>query len=141
MKKEETIQNYLEAVYITSLDKGTVRAIDLANYLGFSRPTVSIALRQLESDGYIEINDNAIELTEQGKNIALTMYERHEYIARILMKLGVDKKTAYEDSCLIEHDLSAESFAAIKDAVFVGAGTCLPRDTDPAVGAGRARSE
>lgn len=116
MKKEETIQNYLEAVYITSLDKGTVRAIDLANYLGFSRPTVSIALKQLESDGYIRNNDNAIELTEQGEQIALTMYERHEYIAKILMKLGVDKKTAYEDSCLIEHDLSAESFAAIKKA-------------------------
>ncbi len=116
MKKEETIQNYLEAVYITSLDKGTVRAIDLANYLGFSRPTVSIALKQLESDGYIVNNDNAIELTEQGRQIALTMYERHEYIAKILMKLGVDKKTAYEDSCLIEHDLSAESFAAIKKA-------------------------
>ncbi len=116
MKKEETIQNYLEAVYITSLDKGAVRAIDLANYLGFSRPTVSIALRQLETDGYIEVVNNAIELTEKGKEIAMTMYERHEYIARILMKLGVDKKTAYEDSCLIEHDLSAESFAAIKKA-------------------------
>lgn len=116
MKKEETIQNYLEAIHITSLDKGTVRAIDLANYLGFSRPTVSIALKQLESDGYIEVNDNAIELTQSGKKIALTMYERHEYIARILMKLGVDKKTAYEDSCLIEHDLSEESFEAIKKA-------------------------
>ena len=116
MKREETIQNYLEAVYITSLDKGTVRAIDLANYLGFSRPTVSIALRQLENDGYIEVVDNAIELTEVGKNIATMMYERHEYIARILMKLGVDEKTAYEDSCLIEHDLSTESFEAIKKA-------------------------
>ena len=116
MKKEETIQNYLEAVYITSLDKETVRAIDLANYLSFSRPTVSIALKQLETDGYIEINDNAITLTEKGRKIAMTMYEHHKYIARILMKLGVDKKTAYEDSCLIEHDLSSESFEAIKKA-------------------------
>ena len=108
-------QDAHEAIRPTSsLDKGTVRAIDLANYLGFSRPTVSIALRQLESDGYIEINDNAIELTEQGKNIALTMYERHEYIARILMKLGVDKKIASEDACRIEHVISKESFEAIK---------------------------
>ena len=116
MKKEETIQNYLEAIYITSLEKDNVRAIDLANYLGFSRPTVSIALRQLEKDGYIKVDENIITLSEKGLKIAVTMYERHEYIARILMKLGVDKKTAYEDSCLIEHDLSAESFAAIKKA-------------------------
>ena len=116
MKKEETIQNYLEAIYITSLEKGSVRAIDLANYLQFSRPTVSISVKQLEKDGYITVENNAIILTETGKQIATTMYERHEYIARILMKLGVDKTTAYEDSCLIEHDLSSESFAAIKKA-------------------------
>ena len=116
MKKEETIQNYLEAIYIVSLEKSNVRAIDLATYLNFSRPTVSIALRQLENDGYIKVDDSSITLTEEGMKIATTMYERHEYIAKILMKLGVDKDTAYEDSCLIEHDLSVESFEAIKKA-------------------------
>ncbi len=116
MKKEETIQNYLEAIYIISLKKDKVRAIDIVNYLNYSRPTVSIALKHLEIDGYITAKDNIIKLSDTGKEIALTMYERHEHIAKILMKLGVDEKTAYEDSCLIEHDLSAESFAAIKKA-------------------------
>ena len=116
MKKDETIQNYLEAIHIISLDKDNVRAIDIANYMNFSRPTVSIALKELERDGYIEIEDNNILLSEKGKNVAMTMYERHEYIARVLIKLGVDEKTAYEDSCLIEHDLSAKSFEAIKKA-------------------------
>ena len=116
MKKEETIQNYLEAIHIISIKNRNVRAIDVANYLGFSRPTVSIALRELEESGYIKVNNNIITLSEKGKQIATTMYERHEHIAKILMKLGVDEKTAYEDSCLIEHDLSAESFAAIKKA-------------------------
>ena len=116
MKKDETIQNYLEAIHIISLDKDNVRAIDIANYMNFSRPTVSIALKELERDGYIEIEDNNLLLSDKGKNVAMTMYERHEYIARILMKLGVDEKTAYEDSCLIEHDLSIESFEAIKRA-------------------------
>ena len=116
MKKEETIQNYLEAIYIISLKKDKVRAIDIVNYLNYSRPTVSIALKHLEIDGYITTKDNIIKLSDTGNEIALTMYERHEHIAKILMKLGVDEKTAYEDSCLIEHDLSAESFAAIKKA-------------------------
>ena len=82
--------------------------------MNFSRPTVSIALRELERDGYILIEENSISLTEKGKEVATTMYERHEYIARVLMKLGVDEKTAYEDSCLIEHDISRQSFEAIK---------------------------
>lgn len=116
MKKSETIQNYLEAIHIISLKKKTVRAIDVANYMSFSRPTVSIALKELERDGYIAVDGNNIELTDKGRNVALTMYERHEYIAKVLIKLGVDEKTAYEDSCLIEHDLSAESFEAIKKA-------------------------
>ena len=116
MKRDETIQNYLEAIHIISLDKENVRAIDIAKYLGFSRPTVSIALKELERDDYIRIEENNIILSEKGKEVAMMMYERHEYIARILMKLGVDEKTAYEDSCLIEHDLSSQSFEAIKKA-------------------------
>ena len=116
MKRDETIQNYLEAIHIISLNKENVRAIDIANYLGFSRPTVSIALKELERDDYIRIEENNIILSEKGKEVAMMMYERHEYIARVLMKLGVEEKTAYEDSCLIEHDLSSQSFEAIKKA-------------------------
>lgn len=116
MKKDETIQNYLEAIFITSLQKDSVRAIDIANYMGFSRPTVSIALKQLETENFIKIEDNNIYLTNQGKTVARKMYERHEYIAKVLIHLGVSKKQAYEDSCLVEHDLSQESFNAIKKA-------------------------
>jgi len=116
MKKNETNQNYLEAIYILSLEKEKVKAIDICNYLGFSRPTVSIAIRDLEKTKYIELDGYDILLTEEGKRIAEEMYERHEYIAKILMKYGVSKQTAYEDSCLIEHDLSEESFNAIKEA-------------------------
>ena len=116
MKKNETIQNYLEAIYITSLNKNSVRAIDIVNYLHFSRPTVSIALKQLENDGFINIKNNLIKLTNKGVDVAKLMYERHEYIAKVLMSLGVSKDQAYEDSCLVEHDLSEESFDAIKKA-------------------------
>lgn len=116
MKKNETIQNYLEAIHIISLQKEKVRAIDIVNYLHFSRPTVSIALKQLEDEGYINIENNIIKLTNQGNSVARNMYERHEYIAKILIQLGVSEKQAYEDSCLIEHDLSDESFEAIKKA-------------------------
>ena len=116
MKKSETIQNYLEAIYITSLNKKNVKAIDIVKYMGFSRPTVSIALRQLEDQGYINVDNNNILLTDKGQDEALRMYERHEYIAQLLIKLGVNKETAYEDSCLVEHDISTETFEAIKKA-------------------------
>lgn len=116
MKKNETIQNYLEAIHIISLKKEKVRAIDIVNYLHFSRPTVSIALKQLEDDEYIINENNVIKLTDKGKEVANNMYERHEYIAKMLISLGVSEKQAYEDSCLIEHDLSDESFEAIKRA-------------------------
>ena len=116
MKKDETIQNYLEAIYILSLEKEKVRAIDIVNYLHFSRPTVSIALKQLENNKYINIDSNIICLTEKGKKEAIKMYERHEYIAKLLINLGVNKNQAYIDSCLIEHDISEETFKAIKKA-------------------------
>lgn len=116
MKRNETIQNYLEAIHIISLNKKDVRAIDVAKYLNFSRPTVSIALKQLEDDGFITLDANTIKLTNKGNEVANKMYERHEYIAKILISIGVSEKQAYEDSCLIEHDLSEESFEAIKKA-------------------------
>ncbi len=115
MNKAETRQNYLEAIYIISKQNGYVRAIDIAEYLGFSRPTVSIAIRQFKEEGYIDTTANEIKLSEQGIMEAKKMYERHELIADILMKLGVERDIAYQDSCLIEHDLSDESFAAIKN--------------------------
>lgn len=115
MKKNETVQNYLEAIYILSLEKD-VRSIDIARYFEFSRPTVSIALKELETSGFIRFEDNKIILTRSGKKIALSMYERHEYIANLLMKLGVSREQAYKDSCLIEHDISTETFNAIKKA-------------------------
>lgn len=116
MKKSETIENYLEAIYILSLKKKSVKAIDVVNYLGFSRPTVSIALKNLENDGYVKINGFDISLTDEGLKVAKSTYEKHELIAKVLISLGVSEEVAYHDSCLIEHDLSDESFKAIKKA-------------------------
>ena len=116
MKRSETIQNYLEAIYMISMKKDVVKAIDVVEYLGFSRPTVSVALKELTEDGYITVEKYNVKLTPKGEKEAREMYERHEYIAQILMKLGVDEDTAYHDSCLIEHDISAETFRAIKEA-------------------------
>ena len=115
MNKNETRQNYLEAVYIIEKEKGYARSIDVAEYLGFSRATVSIALKQFQTEGYIATIKNNITLTEKGKLEAEKMYERHELVADMLIRLGVPKDIAYHDSCLIEHDLSDESFAAIKE--------------------------
>ena len=114
MKKDETIQNYLEAIYFLSQEKDIVRAIDIVNYMHFSRPTVSIALKELEKSNYIKISTNNIILTKKGEEIARVMAARHMYIAKVLMKLGVSEKIAYADSCLIEHDISDETFEALK---------------------------
>lgn len=110
----ETIENYLEAIHILTLQNTCVRAIDIAQYLNYSRPTVSVALKNLQAEGYVNIDNNLISLTTTGLNLAISTYERHELIAKILIDLGVDKDIAYEDSCKIEHDLSEESFNAIK---------------------------
>ena len=114
MKKDETIQNYLEAIYFISKEKKIVRAIDIVNYLHFSRPTVCVALKQLEKDGYVKVSTNNITLTKKGEEIAKVMAARHMYIAELLINMGVSEETAYADSCLIEHDISDETFEAIK---------------------------
>ena len=114
MSRNETIENYLESDLILSETKNPIRAIDIADYLSFSRPTVSIALKQLSADGYITINNNNISLTKEGLKIASKMYERHRLIGKLLIHLGVEENQAYEDACLIEHDISSESFNALK---------------------------
>lgn len=117
MNKDETRQNYLEAILITAKTNPEVRAINIAEYLGFARATVSVALKNLKNEGYIDIKDNIIKLLDKGKKEAEMIYERHEVIAQVLISLGVDEAVAYEDSCKIEHDISEETFAAIKNHI------------------------
>ena len=115
MAVSEAIENYLETIYILSQQQSEVHAIDICSYLSYSRPTVSIVLRQMREHGLVTVNeDNHIYLTEEGMKIATHVYERHEVLTRMLMRLGVSKETALRDACKIEHDLSDETFEAIK---------------------------
>ena len=113
MKTYESKEDYLETILLLS-KKGKVRAIDIVNELHYSKPSVSIAMKKLKEDGYIEITNNIITLTKEGLDIANKVYERHEIIANALMSLGVSKEVALNDACKIEHDLSEETFNAIK---------------------------
>ncbi len=116
MQIKESAENYLEMILILSKKHGFVRSIDIANEMGFTKASISIAMKRLREDAYIIVeHDGAIHLTEKGENIAMKVYERHQLIAKILMALGVDEETAYEDSCKIEHDLSQKSFEKIKE--------------------------
>lgn len=111
----EAAENYLETIYMLRRRKGSCRSIDVASELGYSKPTISIMMKNLRENGYIRIDEGGeLILTEAGMEIALRMYERHEIIARGLMMLGVNEETAYHDSCKIEHDISDETFCAIK---------------------------
>ncbi len=115
MKIQESAENYLEAILILGQRNGTVRSIDVANELGFSKPSVSIAMKNLRENGYITVDESGlISLTDKGRDIAETIYERHTLLSDWLIRLGVDEKTAVQDACRMEHVISAESFAAIK---------------------------
>lgn len=116
MQIKESAENYLETILVLSKKNGSVRSIDIANELNFTKASISVAMKRLREDKYIIVNqDGTIHLTEKGNGIASKVYERHQIIAEILVALGVDKKIAYEDSCKIEHDLSPESFEKIKE--------------------------
>lgn len=116
MKIKESAENYLETILMIKKEKGCVRSIDIANHLGFSKPSVSVAMKAFREEGYVTVDiDGNISLTEKGIKIANKVYERHEIIAKALMGLGVSKETAYEDSCKIEHDISEETFEKIKE--------------------------
>lgn len=115
LKIQESAENYLETILILGQKNGNVRSIDIAHELEFKKPSVSVAMKNLRENGYIRVDDNGfITLTESGRQIAETMYERHLLFSRWLMDLGVNEKTAVEDACKMEHVLSQESFNAIK---------------------------
>ena len=118
MKILESAENYLEAILMVREEKGAVRSIDVVNHLGFSKPSVSVAMKHLEADDLIRRDgDGYICLTESGEEIARMIYERHNLLTDIFVRLGVDPETAREDACKIEHDISPESFKAIKKLV------------------------
>ncbi len=106
---------YLETIYLLTSQSDSVRALDIAEHMGFSKPSVSRALKLLVNDGYIVIDKNGyISLTDAGKAVSGKIFERHTLLTKALMMLGVDEKTAAEDACRIEHHISDESVTAIK---------------------------
>lgn len=115
MKIQESAENYLETILTLKNKNGAVRSIDIANELGFSKPSVSVAMKNLRENGYIEVDSSGyITLLDSGRQIAEKIYERHTTLSKWLVSLGVDAKTAAEDACRIEHIISSESFEAIK---------------------------
>jgi len=111
----ESVEDYLETIFMLSKDGGTVRSIDIANELEFSKPSVSIAMKNLRESGYINVKSGGlIELTQSGREIAQRVYERHKLISDWLIYLGVDRKVALRDACKMEHGLSEESYLALK---------------------------
>ena len=106
---------YLETIFVLQEKKSGVRSLDIAEHMGFSKPSVSRAVKLLKGAGYIDIDkDGFITLTAEGRKLAAKMYERHTLLTQMLVHLGVDKETASEDACRIEHEISDASFAAIK---------------------------
>ncbi len=116
MELHESQEMYLETILRLSEKKEFVHAIDVANELGFSRPSVSIAIKALKENGYIEVlNNQALLLTEKGKNVANGVFEKHKVLTELLVRFGVNQTTAEEDACKIEHIISEETFNKIKE--------------------------
>ena len=115
MTVRESGEMYLEAILVLAKKSGYVRSIDVSEYLGYSKPSVSRAMGILREGGYILVEkDGAITLTDSGKKLAEMIYERHTVLSELLIRLGVVEKTATDDACRIEHVISDESFQAIK---------------------------
>ncbi len=118
MKILESAENYLEAIHVLSKENGQVRAIDIVHYLGFSKPSVSIAMKQLETNGYISRDeDGHISLTDEGLEIAVSVVERHELLTELFMTVGVPEETAKDDACKVEHHISQETFECLKSKI------------------------
>ena len=115
MALHESAEMYLETIYQLSLSLQSVRSVDVAEALGYSRPSVSRAVGLLKQDGYLETDDDGfLVLTDLGRSTAAKIYERHNVLSAALIALGVDKKTAVEDACRIEHVISDTSLEAVR---------------------------
>ena len=114
-KPQESVENYLETILILTQNNNRVRSVDIANELGYSKPSISVAMKNLKASGYILMETNGdIILTETGQKIAQRIYDRHTLISEWLISLGVNKKTAIQDACKMEHGISEESFLAMQ---------------------------
>ncbi|MEA4832797.1 MAG: metal-dependent transcriptional regulator [Oscillospiraceae bacterium] len=119
MHIQESGEMYLETILILSKRSSSVRAIDVGEYMGYSKPSVSRAIGLLKEGGFVTVeNEGFLTLTEEGKEVAKKTYERHTLLTEAFIKLGVDKDVAAEDACKIEHDISNETFDAIKRHMF-----------------------
>lgn len=117
-RADESQEDYLETILLLQKRLGQVRSIDIANEMNFTKPSVSVAMKNLREKKYITMSENGfIALTESGRKRAESVLERHTILSEWLMSIGVSRQTALEDACRVEHDLSEESFAAIKKAV------------------------
>ena len=124
MKIRQSAEDYLETILRLREEKGYARSIDIATALGITKPSVSVAMKRLRENGYINMDENNyITLTEQGNAIAIRIYHRHKTLTQFLMNLGVNKETAQEDACRVEHVISEESFKAILDSMESGQGS------------------
>ena len=118
MPLQESGEMYLETIYILSQKSPQIRAIDVGEYMGFSKPSVSRAMGLLKDEGLVFTDDHGfVNLTEEGEKIAARIYERHQVLSKLLMDIGVDEKTATEDACRIEHYISETTFNAIKASI------------------------
>ncbi len=112
----ESAEDYLETILFLTEEKGHARSVDVAKHLGITKPSVSVAMKNLRAEGYIDMNANGdLTLLPSGRAIAEKTYERHVTIRDLLISLGVDPATAAKDACRMEHALSDESFLAIKN--------------------------
>ena len=118
MHRNESAEDYLETILILSQSRPVVRSVDIAEEMGFKKPSVSVAMKNLREKNHITVTkEGFIYLTPSGKEIAEMIYERHKLLTKWLVQLGVDEKIASADACRIEHDVSKESFEAIKNHI------------------------
>jgi len=127
VKIHESGENYLEAILMLEKRQGAVRSIDVATELGFSKPSVSVAMKHFRENGYIVVDaEGYLSLTPAGREIAECMYERHQLLTHYLVALGVSLEVAQEDACKLEHDLSSESFECLRKHYFDSLSPKLP---------------
>ncbi|TCO68269.1 metal-dependent transcriptional regulator [Marinisporobacter balticus] len=116
MKIQESAENYLEMILILKERNGQVRSIDIVNEMGYTKPSISIAMKKLRENGYIKVDENGyITLEKLGYEIAVQIYERHQTLTQLLIAAGVNEETAMKDACRIEHIISDESYKCIKE--------------------------